>query len=42
VYGSRLTAFLEANIETYPLYDDIVEGKVRATERGNNVFYTGD
>lgn len=41
-YGSRLTAFLEANIETYPLYDDIVDGKTKATDISNNVFYNGD
>lgn len=42
VYGCRLTAFLEANSSTYPLYDDIVEGKTKAEKIGNNSFYTGD
>lgn len=43
VYGKRLTEFLEANLETYPLYDDYVEGKT-VSVKGNfsNVFYMGD
>ena len=42
VYGQRLTAFLEANLEDYPLYDDIVAGKTKASNIGNTLLYTGD
>jgi hypothetical protein len=41
-YGQRLTSFLEANTELYPLYDDIVEGKVTASKIGNVILYTGE
>lgn len=42
VYGQRLTCFLEANLKDYPLYDDIVEGKTKASNIGNTLLYTGD
>jgi hypothetical protein len=41
VYGQRLTAFLEANLETYPLYNDIVAGKVSASKVNPLPFYNG-
>jgi hypothetical protein len=42
-YGERLTKFLQANSETYPLYDDITEGKTNATSISSGMgFYTGD
>ena len=42
VYSRRLTAFLEANLDKYPLYDDIVEGKQQAINAGNQAFYNPD
>jgi hypothetical protein len=42
-YGERLTKFLRANLDTYPLYDDTSEGGTDATTINKGLgFYTGD